>query len=211
MRIYEGKLKLIIEKGSPYYSTADRERYKVLFNHFGWNATLWLCFKERKLTKEATFHLRMIFPQCEIADGRKVYYNEMVYYLDDMRWLFNRKYAWRPTTHPCVMYDLNSNRYFGYSHRAAQGFGIGDILFNPNEKIDTSFFYKQPKYRWKYIKALIKYHIKGDWQMFQDICEDDIIGHGIMQIVPFRDKGTKRIKTFIEAFQAARNFAEYVS
>ena len=47
--------------------------------------------------------------------------------------------------------------------------------------------------------------------MFADLCEDEIIGHGIMSIVPYREKGHKRIETNEEAFEAAKNFAEYIS
>ena len=44
-----------------------------------------------------------------------------------------------------------------------------------------------------------------------DLCEDEIIGYGIMSIVPFKEHGIKKIETKEEAFTAAKNFAEYVS
>ena len=59
--------------------------------------------------------------------------------------------------------------------------------------------------------TLLKYHLKGDVAGFEDLCEDNIIGHGIMQIVPFRDFGNKQISNMDEAFQAALNFAKYMS
>ena len=107
-------------------------------------------------------------------------------------------------------YDKKNKKYVGYSHRACCAFGIGDMLFTENIKSYTQY-YKIPKYRWKYIMTLLKYHLKNDWSGFEDICEDNFIGHGISQIIPFCEKGTKRIETLEEAYQAACNFADYVS
>lgn len=116
------------------------------------------------------------------------------------------------------MFDKKSQKYFGFSHRAITGFGIGDMLFNlsygtgeAKPKEDLSSYYSSRKLRRKYILSLLKYHIKNDWNGFMDLCEDEIIGHGISSIVPFKERGRKRIETLDEAFEAAKNFAEYVS
>lgn len=87
------------------------------------------------------------------------------------------------------------------------------MLFNDRElsRKEKSNYYKSRKYRRKYLLTLLKYHLKGDWSMFEDLCEDDIIGHGIMQIVPFVEKGSIKIKVPEEAFEAAKRFAEYIS
>ena len=112
-----------------------------------------------------------------------------------------------------VMFDAKSQKYIGYSHRGMASFGIGDMLFSSAEltKKEKLEYYKNRKYRRKYLLALLEYHIKNDWFMFRDLCEDEIIGHGIMSIVPYRERGRKRIETNEEAFMAAKNFAEYIS
>ena len=110
-----------------------------------------------------------------------------------------------------VLFDKKNNRYIGYSHRAFQSFGIGDMLFDKNVTPNKDFYYKNKKYRFEYLKTLFKYHIKNDWHLFMDLCEDTIIGYGIMNVVPFREQGRKIIETKEEAFEAACNFAKYVS
>ena len=48
--------------------------------------------------------------------------------------------------------------------------------------------------------TLIKYHLRNDSMMFEDLCEDNTIGHGISQIIPFRERGIKRIENMEEAY-----------
>lgn len=61
------------------------------------------------------------------------------------------------------------------------------------------------------LKALLRYHFKNDVLRFEDIFEDKIISHGIASFIPFKMKGDKKIKTKEEAYQAACNFAKYIS
>ena len=127
--------------------------------------------------------------------------------------MLSNKLDLRPTTSSQVMFDVKSQKYIGYYHRGMASFGIGDMLFqdakpSPKEKI---MYYKNRKYRRKYLLTLLKYHIKDDWYMFEDLCEDNIIGHGITNIVPYTERGTKVIETKEEAFEAAKSFAEYIS
>lgn len=109
-----------------------------------------------------------------------------------------------------VLYSEKTGKFYGYSHRGATGFGIGDMLFADSEqitdKVVESVFCKEHKYRKKFIKRLKYYDKKGDHFGFFDLMRG-----GIMSIVPFRDKGMKRIETKEEAFTAASRFASYVS
>ena len=209
-QIWKGKLKLRIKRECPYYATGVRIREKVLFYHWGWSVSLWTYLdnpQHPEFSDWAKERLRKIFPNCEILDNI-VRYNGNVYYPNDYKWIF--KYDIIATNNPQVFFDKKYNKYIGYSHRGFASFGIGDTLFDKNIK-DISLYYKQPKYRWKYLMTLLKYHLKGNAVMFKDLCEDTIIGHGIMQIVPFKDFGNKQISNMDEAFQAALNFSKYMS
>ena len=57
--------------------------------------------------------------------------------------------------------------------------------------------------------TLLKCHLKGDVVGFEDLCEGK--DHGIMQIVPVKGFGNKKIETDLEAFEAACNFARFMS
>lgn len=219
-QIWKGKLKLRVAKECPYYGTGGRHLHKVLFYKWGISISLWIYHDENpsgELSDWAVAKLKKIFPGCEIEKGRYVRWNGYTYYPEDCGWLFCDKYEWEGTKDWQVMFDKKSKRYFGYSHRAMQGFGIGDMLFNLSGEVgvktkeDIRSYYKSKKLRRKYILHLLKYHIKGDWYGFMDLCEDETIGHGISCIVPYRKRGCKKIETLDEAFEAARNFANYVS
>lgn len=219
-QIWKGQLKLRIAKECPYYGTAGRHLHKVLFYKWGISVSLWIYYEDNpsgELSDWAIAKLKKIFPDCEIERGRYVRWNGHTYYPEDCGWLFCDKYEWEGTKDWQVMFDKKSKRYFGYSHRAVQGFGIGDMLFclsgkiGEDKKENKKEYYMSKKYRRKYILTLLRYHIKNDWMAFEDLCEDEIIGHGISSIIPFRERGRKRIETLDEAFEAARNFAHYVS
>lgn len=212
-QIYKGKLKLRIKHECPYYTTYSRRREKVLFYRWGWSISLWTYLDDPQhpeFSDWAKRKLYCIFPGCRIV-GKTVYTTDNnTYWPEDISWIFSDKYELNQIDDPCVLYDSKNKKYIGFSHRGYALFGIGDMLFDANTK-DVSLYYKQPKYRWKYLMTLLKYHLKGDAAGFEDLCEDDIIGHGIMQIVPFVKRGNKRIETDSEAFEAARNFARYIS
>lgn len=211
-QIIKGKLKLRIKKECPYYGTGYRTLEKVLFYKWGLSISLWSIHNDSasgEYSDWAKKHLNKIFPNCEF-DNTRVLYNGRVYYPRDSKFLFNTKYQFEPTENWKVFFDKKNKKYVGYSHRACCAFGVGDMLFTEDIK-SYSHYYKIPKYRWRYIRALIRYHIKGDYDGFEDLCEDTIIGHGISQIIPFVEKGNKRIENLQEAYQAACNFANYVS
>lgn len=210
-QIWKGKLKLRIKKECPYYSTGYRHLHKVLFYKWGISISLWIYHEDNsrgELSDWVVARLKKIFPNCTIKDGRYVKWNGKTYYPEDCKWLFNDKFDWMGTVDWQVMYDKKSQRYFGYSHRAIQGFGIGDMIFCLSGTIgeNKSEYYMSKKYRRKYILTLLKYHLKNDYMGFEDLCED-----GISMIIPFKERGRKRIETLDEAFEAAKNFARYVS
>lgn len=203
-------MKLRIKFENPYYGTGTRKREKVLFYYWGLSISLWTYHdnpQRPEFSDWAKEKLRKTFPNCEIAYDL-VHYNGKVYYPEEYMWLF--KYDFTATDNPQVFFDKRHNKYIGFSHRGYVAFGIGDMLFDTDIE-DESSYYKQPKYRWMYIMRLLKYHLKGDAEGFEYLCTDTIIGHSIMQIVPFRKIGNKRIDNMDEAFQAALNFAKFIS
>lgn len=214
-RIYKGKLKLRIARECPYYVTAGRTRHKVLFYRFGISASLWIYYDGTfpEYSEWALEKINKIFPGAEIDEYSNIHWDRKTYFRDSVKWILSNKLDLKPTEHPQVMFDVKSQKYIGYSHRGRASFGIGDMLFSSTElsKREKLEYYKNRKYRRKYLLTLLKYHITNNWSMFEDLCEDEIIGHGIMSIVPYREKGHKRIETKEEAFEAAKNFAEYIS
>ena len=210
-QIWKGKLKIRVKKECPYYATAGRNLEKVLFNKWGFSVNLWTVHPDSPLGEFSDWakkRLMQIFPGCQIEEN-KVYYNDTVYFPGDINWIFKFR-GITPTENPQVFFDIKSNKYIGYSHRAYAAFGIGDMLFDPKHE-NLTYYYGQAKYRRKYLLTLLKYHIRHDAFAFKDICEDEIIGHGISLIVPFRERGYRRIETGEDARKAASNFAKYVS
>lgn len=212
-RIYKGNYKLRIAREYPYYGTRGRTLHKVLFYRFGISISLWIYHEGTfpEYSKWALKKINEIFPTATIDGYSNVHWDGKTYYRDTIKWILSNNL--KPTECPQVMYDEKSQKYIGYSHRGRASFGIGDILFQdakPSKK-EKIMYYKNRKYRRKYLLALLEYHIKNDWSMFEDLCEDETIGHGITNIVPYCERGTKVIETKEEAFVAAKNFAEYIS
>ena len=210
-QVYKGKLTLRIEKESPYYHTYGRKLEKVLVkNLFGYSVSLWTVQKDGEygeFSDWAKAHLCKIFGDSCVIDKDKVRSGNNVYYTADMKWLFNSNYQFKSTDHWKVLFDVKSQKYVGYSHRACCGFGIGDMLFT--EKLTKEEEWQlclDRKNQWRYLKWLIRHYIRKDAVNFADLT---ILG--IMDVVPFRDKGSKRIENLQEAYQAALNFANYVS
>ena len=214
-RIYKGKYRLRIAREYPSYVTKGRTLCKVLFYRFGVSISLWVYHNESspQYSEWTLKKINKIFPNAEIDKHSNVHWNGEVYYRDCVRWMLSNKLDLKPTASPQVMFDEKSQKYIGFSHRGMASFGIGDMLFSDTEltRVEKFEYYKNRKYRRKYLLALLKYHISNNWSMFENLCEDETIGHGITSIIPFKERGSKRIETKEEAFTAAKNFAEYIS
>ena len=102
-----------------------------------------------------------------------------------------------------VVYSDKTKKYYGFTHRGVEGFGIGDILFDINNE-NTSIYYNSIKYRIKYLYRLIQ-AITCKFR-FKYLIED-----GIKDVIPFNKRGSKIIETKEEAKQAAINFMKYIS
>jgi hypothetical protein len=110
------------------------------------------------------------------------------------------------TKNPQVLYDYDTEKYYGYSHRGSAGFGIGDMLFDLDNESEQYLYCEQKDLRKRYIKRLKHYDRNNDADGFNYLVEE-----GIKAVIPFRRRGRKIIETSEEAFEAASNFARYVS
>lgn len=206
---WKGKTYLKVEKGSPWYSTGsgnDRCLKKLL--QIGPYSIAIRVNDTREFKDKYKNKLLKVF---DTVDGNKAYKNGKTYFLTDCMWVVKYIDDLETTDDDQVFYNRKNNSYIGYSHRAAQEFKIGDMLFTGEAPKNIHQFYCDKKLRWKMLKKLLRYHFKNDVLGFEDIFEDTIISHGIASFIPFRQKGEKRIETKEEAYQAAKNFADYVS
>ena len=119
------------------------------------------------------------------------------------RFLLDESMKYKNTNTYGVVYSDKTKKYYGFTHRGVEGFGIGDMLFDINNE-NTSIYYNSIKYRIKYLYTLIRaitYKFR-----FKYLIED-----GIKNVIPFNKRGSKIIETKEEAKQAAINFMKYIS
>ena len=119
------------------------------------------------------------------------------------RFLLDESMKYKNTNTYGVVYSDKTKKYYGFTHRGVEGFGIGDMLFDINNE-NTSIYYNSIKYRIKYLYTLIRaitYKFR-----FKYLIED-----GIKDVIPFNKRGSKIIETKEEAKQAAINFMKYIS
>ena len=119
------------------------------------------------------------------------------------RFLLDESMKYKNTNTYGVAYSDKTKKYYGFTHRGVEGFGIGDMLFDINNE-NTSIYYNSIKYRIKYLYSLIR-AITCKFR-FKYLIED-----GIKDVIPFNKRGSKIIETKEEAKQAAINFMKYIS
>lgn len=228
MRIYDGKVFFRIERG-PWYTSGVNEKesakgykknvclksWKLPFGYYLSKRQLVICQSNelhdaifeaaRRYWKtdniKVTFDSLIRYTITNIVTGA-----DMAYY--DETYKFFKMGKMRFTDNPQVLFCEDNQKYYGYSHRGSCGFGIGDMLFSEmvSDKSVRDIYCKEPKYRREFIKVLKHYHRNNDSFGFYDL-----IKSGIMDVVPFKKRGVKRIENQCEAFEAARNFARYIS
>ena len=119
------------------------------------------------------------------------------------RFLLDESMKYKNTNTYGVVYSDKTKKYYGFTHRGVEAFGIGDMLFDINNE-NTSIYYNSIKYRIKYLYSLIR-AITCKFR-FKYLIED-----GIKDVIPFNKRGSKIIETKEEAKQAAINFMKYIS
>ena len=136
-------------------------------------------------------------------NGLYVEANTGTYNILDYSFLLDESMKYKNTNTYGVAYSDKTKKYYGFTHRGIEAFGIGDMLFDINNE-NTSIYYNSFKYRLKYLYRLF-INLK-DRFTFKYLIED-----GIKDIIPFNKRGSKIIETKEEAKQAAINFMKYIS
>ena len=129
--------------------------------------------------------------------------NVGVYDILACSFLLDESMKYKNTNTYGVAYSDKTKKYYGFTHRGIEAFGIGDMLFDINNE-NTSIYYNSIKYRIKYLYNLIR-AITCKFR-FKYLIED-----GIKDVIPFNKRGSKIIETKEEAKQAAINFMKYIS
>lgn len=207
---WTGKTYLKIEKGSPWYCTGrGHDRcLKEICRIGNWSIALRVN-NTREFKQQYKEKLLKVFDT--ILPGNRAVKNGTEYFLDDALWILKYIDDLETTDNWSVFRNKKNHSYIGYSHRGAQEFKVGDMMFTGHTPKNLHQFYCDKKLRWKMLKTLMRYHFTNDANAFEDVFEDKILGHGISLFIPFVQKGDKKIETEEEAYEAASNFAKYIS
>ena len=205
-KCFNGKLYLTIEKFSYYrfysYSSSDI-LVKKLFTIPFVNKSI--VIRKRGITNLTDYGKTIItnvFGTFK-ENGLYVEANTGTYNILDYSFLLDESMKYKNTNTYGIVYSDKTKKYYGFTHRGIEGFGIGDTLFNINNE-NTSIYYNSIKYRIKYLYTLIR-AITCKYR-FKYLIED-----GIKDVIPFNKRGSKIIETKEEAKQAAINFMKYIS
>lgn len=210
-RYFDGENYIKVEK-YPHYSKAGKDKgrdvccriiAKIPFTKYK------ICVRRTNITEfnnDGVQRIISIFGSkakiTKFTVNVKRYNRVNTYYIDDMIWVLDPDKDFTITTYNNVMYSRSEHKYYGYSHRGFASFGIGDNLFDIKEE-DDFLYCNNMKYKLKFIWRLLK-SIKSP----VDFCY--LMHDGIKAIVPFRDRGSKKIETEAEALTAAKNMAKHL-
>ena len=205
-KCFNGKLYLTIEKFSYYrfysYSSSDI-LIKKLFTIPFVNKSIVIRKKGiTNLTDYGRTIITNVFGTFK-ENGLYVEANTGTYNILDYSFLLDESMKYKNTNTYGVIYSYKTKKYYGFTYRGIEAFGIGDMLFDINNE-NTSIYYNSIKYRIKYLYSLIR-AITCKFR-FKYLIED-----GIKDIIPFNKRGSKIIETKEEAKQAAINFMKYIS
>lgn len=200
---FKDKTYLKLERRSPYYICGHDRCLKVYFkNIFGFSLARRVDGKE--FNEETKEKLLKVFDRVEEL---KAYKNGQTYFLSDAMWIVKKIDYLETTENAQVMFDKKNQAYIGYSHRGHGSFKIGDMLFdNTDEYNQSARYYCNKKMRWKFLKRLLKYHFTNNSFMFSDL-----VKYGLSEVISFNQMGIKKIEMLSEAYEAACNFAKFLS
>ncbi len=118
--------------------------------------------------------------------------------IEDGLWYYDMKLRATKGSHPHTAWSKETKKWTGYSHRAYSSFGKGDKLFIANWVPTDSELDDYIQY---YKKDLSKWNPNSDLTFNQWVAE----------YIPFNLRGSKTISSYEQAYEAAVNFAKYVS
>ena len=205
-KCFNGKLYLTIEKFSYYrfceYNGSDILVKKLFTIPF---VNKFIVLRKKEITNLTDYGRTIITNVFGVFKENSLYIETNIgsYNILDCSFLLDESMKYKNTNTYGVAYSDKTKKYYGFTHRGVEGFGIGDMLFDINNE-NTSIYYNSIKYRIKYLYTLIR-AITCKFR-FKYLIED-----GIKDVIPFNKRGSKIIETKEEAKQAAINFMKYIS
>ena len=205
-KCFNGKLYLTIEE-FPYYTVCRYNGSDILIKKLFTIPFInkHVVFRKRGITNLTNYGKNIVTNIFGLfkEDDLNVITDVGTYYILNCRFLLDESMKYKNTNTYGVVYSDKTKKYYGFTHRGVEGFGIGDMLFDINNE-NTSIYYNSIKYRIKYLYTLIR-AITCKYR-FKYLIED-----GIKDVIPFNKRGSKIIETKEEAKQAAINFMKYIS
>lgn len=138
---------------------------------------------------------------------------ELIGDIEDGWWYYTNGLRCIPNTDHRVAWSPKTLEWVGYTHRGVQAFAYGDKLFEPDWVMTDDELREYERY---YCKHLDQYERElTEWEDSDSphkVSEEDMeLNSWATQFIPFRLHGSKTIETYDDAYQAALNFAKYVS
>ena len=207
---YTGKIKLKIEKGGSYYSTGSSVLNKYYFKVFGYYVSSrmypnkdadgdFIITAENKILIESTTggYLSDVYNSIK-HKGFTTHKGDYVGDAKDAWWYYKNNLKvddeypgrvaqkWNKELLECI-------GYYGYTHRGGQLFVIGDKIFEKNYLPVEEHFEE-----WQ-------------WAGWLQELEKSEHSNNIIDVIPFKLRGSKTIENLKEAKEAARNISDYLS
>ncbi|CAB4219037.1 hypothetical protein UFOVP1604_120 [uncultured Caudovirales phage] len=123
-------------------------------------------------------------------------------------WYYTNKLRATKGSHPHTAWHKEKKQWVGYSHRASQSFGKGDKLFTEDWTIPVEDLLSYDSY---YMKHIDKFYEEVERWAKTGATDDLTLAKWATEYIPFRRRGSKTIHSYEQAYEAAVNFAKYVS
>ena len=204
---YKGRIKIKIERSSPYYTTGKSSLNKLHFKLFGFYVSSRLFAKRDengdKILNPKKVELIETFTGGHIAkyqDVANMFLDKNGFYVGDAErgWWYYKNHLKIDSEYPHGVAEVWSDDwskqigYYGYTHRGGQTFKIGDKLFDASYEPNEAHF---EEWEW------------AGWELELEKSE---YSDSIIDFIPFTRRGSKTIENFAEAKEAARNMSNYL-
>lgn len=131
--------------------------------------------------------------------------------IDEGWWYYQSGLRATKGSHPHTAWNKTAKQWVGYSHRAACAFGKGDKLFDPNWIPKDEDLLKYESYYVKHLHEFEKEYTAWENSTSEHKEEDFNLNKWAAGYIPFKLRGSKTIHSYEDAYEAAVNFAKYVS
>lgn len=207
---YIGRIKIKIEKGGPHYSTGSSILNKYYFKVFGFYVSSRMYPKRHKDGDYIVDPIKKILIESTTGGFLSDTYNSQKRnaftthkgdYVGDAHnaWWYYKNNLKVDDEYPRrVAQKWNSELteligYYGYSHRGGQLFVIGDKIF------EADYFPVEEHFE------------EWQWAGWEQELGKSEYSENIIDVIPFKLRGSKTIENLKEAKEAARNMSDYLS